>query len=176
VEIPYRGGDLSMVILLPGKMSNLKKMEQLLSPELLQSLSFRKTEMIVGLPKFKIESALQLGETLSAMGAPLAFSDSADFSGITKEEPLKLNEVIQKTFVEVAEKGTEAAAATAVVQGAGAGIQQIPIFVADHPFLFLIRENSTGSILFIGRLTDPDLAGEIQAKPERGVIRRRQKN
>lgn len=145
VEIPYEGDNLSMVILLPlpGEKSDLVS---------LNDLAFQKQKVLVQLPKFKIETEFYLGKTFTALGMPLAFSTQADFSGMDGSRNLFIGEVIHKAFVEVDEEGTEAAAATAV------GIRTTsmpPQFVADHPFLFLIRENSTGTILFIGRVTDP---------------------
>jgi serpin B len=87
------------------------------------------------------------------MGMPDAFSGGADFSGMAKGQ-LFISEVVHKAFVKVNEEGTEAAAATAVIMGRGAP-PPVPTFRADHPFLFLIRENTTGSILFVGRVVDP---------------------
>ena len=89
----------------------------------------------------------------------MAFSDAADFSGISdpeKEIPLKITDVLHKAFVEVNEEGTEAAAATAVIMAKTVSVKPPdPVFRADHPFLFCIRDNATGNILFMGRLTDP---------------------
>jgi serine protease inhibitor len=145
LELPYTGGDLSMLILLPNPGEELV----LQFPE---ELEFREMEVMVQLPKFKLETDFYLGSTLASLGMPMAFSQQADFSGMNGSRNLFIDEVIHKAFVEVNEEGTEAAAATAV------GIRTTsmpPQFVADHPFLFLIRENSTGTILFIGRVTDP---------------------
>jgi len=145
LELPYESGDLSMIILLP----NPGEKPALTS---LDDLEFREMEVMVQLPKFKIETEFYLGKTLSALGMPLAFSGKADFSDMDESHNLSIDEVIHKAFIEVNEEGTEAAAATAV------GIRATsmpPQFIADHPFLFLIRENSTGTILFIGRITDP---------------------
>ena len=83
-----------------------------------------------------------------------AFSGRADFSGMDGRRDLFISEVIHKAFVEVNEEGTEAAAATAII-GIGSAPEQIPVFRADHPFLFFIRDNNAGSILFMGRVTDP---------------------
>lgn len=96
-----------------------------------------------------------LKETLSEMGMPLAFSAAADFSGMSEEKALDLSAVIHKAYVDVNEEGTEAAAATAVtIVGVSLGPPPA-IFYADHPFVFLIRDNSSGSILFLGRLAQP---------------------
>jgi len=93
-----------------------------------------------------------LGDTLAAMGMPLAFTEQADFSGMTGTRDLFIGAIVHKAFVEVNEEGTEATAAT----GVGMKLTSMPPqFTANHPFLFLIRENSNGTILFIGRVADP---------------------
>ena len=108
------------------------------------------------LPKFKTTSGFQLEKILGSMGMPQAFSRSADFSGMTGQRELFISAVIHKAFVNVDERGTEAAAATAVVMTrAGPPGPRPAVFRADHPFLFLIRDNRTGSILFLGRLMNP---------------------
>jgi serpin B len=94
-----------------------------------------------------------LGKTLKSMGMPLAFSGRADFSGMAPHKELRISKVIHKAFVDVNEKGTEATAATAVIMSRGAGA--VPVFRADHPFTFLIRDKTTGSILFVGRMINP---------------------
>jgi serpin B len=112
--------------------------------------------VMLSLPRFKMETELKLKPVLCGMGADLAFSDRADFSGIG-DEPLKISEVVHKAFVEVNEQGTEAAAATAVAM-AVCGIMRLPepkAFRADHPFLFFIRDRNTNTVLFSGRVLDP---------------------
>jgi serpin B len=145
LELPYEGEDLSMLILLPNPGEDLA----LPWPA---DLEFNEMEVMVQLPKFKLEAEFYLGRTLASMGMPLAFSSQADFSGMDGTRNLFIDEVIHKAFVEVNEEGTEAAAATAVVMRT---TSMPPQFVADRPFLFLIRENAAGTILFIGRVTDP---------------------
>ncbi len=152
LELPYEGGDLSMLILLPHQPNGLADLEQRLDLDTLYDLEFQERETMLQLPKFKLEWKFELSKTLAAMGMPLAFSDQADFSGLDGSRSLTIGCVIHQAFVEVNEEGTEAAAATAV------GIKAMsmpPQFVADRPFLFLIRENTTGAILFIGRVMDP---------------------
>jgi serpin B len=151
LELPYEGDDLSMIILLPKAGSSLPN----LGTNLLASLEFQEMEVMVQLPKFKVESTFQLGDTLAAMGMPLLFSTQADLSGMDGSRNLYIGAVVHKAFVEVNEAGTEAAAATAIGVRA---TSMPPMFVADHPFLFLIRENSSGTILFIGRIDDPSTA------------------
>ncbi len=155
LELPYEGGDLSMLVLLPSNGNTTESLVQKLSPDTLSGLSFRKQELVVNLPKFKLESSFDLGGTLQQMGMTDAFSDAADFSGMDGTRELFISAVLHKAFVEVNEEGTEAAAATAVVMK----LRSVPPpprqFIADHPFLFFIRENSTGAILFMGRVMDP---------------------
>ncbi len=145
LELPYEGSELSMVILLPNPGENPQ-------PVSLDELEFNQREVMVQMPKFKLESSFTLGSTLAAMGMPLAFSKQADFTGMTGSRDLVIDDVIHKAFVDVNEEGTEAAAATAEMMF---GTSMPPQFVANRPFLFLIRENSTGTILFMGRVMDP---------------------
>jgi serpin B len=99
----------------------------------------------------------QLKKPLVKMGMKTAFTGSADFSGMCESESLFIDQVYHKAFVKVDEEGTEAAAATAVVMSRKSAVRPQPVltFHADHPFIYLIRDNQTGSILFMGRLTDP---------------------
>jgi serpin B len=114
-------------------------------------------EVDVVLPRFKMTGEFDLGDTLAAMGMPDALGRGADFSGMNGRTPdLFIAHVVHKAFVEVNEEGTEAAAATAVIMGRAVRIS--PLFRADHPFLFLIRDKATGSILFLGRVADPSAA------------------
>ena len=152
LELPYEGGDLSMVLLLPSKKNDLAALEKKLTPGLFDSLEFHEGEVMVQLPRFKLEWKLELSTILKALGMPLAFSNQADFSGMDGTKELSIGTVIHQAFIEVNEEGTEAAAATAVGMRA---TSMPPMFIANHPFLFLIRENSTGTILFIGRVMDP---------------------
>jgi serpin B len=157
LELPYEGGDLSMVVLLPREKDGLKKLEETLTTAKLDGclgkLAGRK--VAVTLPRFKLQSRFELGKALAAMGMPLAFTGAADFSGITDTEKLFISKVIHQAFVDVNEVGTEAAAATAVVLTREAAPEKPATFRADHPFLFLLRDNRTGSVLFLGRLSDP---------------------
>jgi len=160
VELAYRGDELAMVILLPRKVEGLGELEKALSPQKLgELLKELKEELVqVTLPRFTITSALNLSVTLSQLGMPDAFTDKADFSKITSAEKLFLSGVYHQAFVTVDEDGTEAAGATAVAAAAEdvpAGPKRPFIFLADHPFIFLIRHNPTDSILFMGRLAEP---------------------
>ncbi|MCL5773261.1 MAG: serpin family protein [Firmicutes bacterium] len=154
IELPYADKELSMLILLP-KGDNLKIMEKLLEPKKLNELrsSLLEEKVDVYLPRFKLETKYEMADALKKMGMMTPFSGKADFSGISKKQ-LLIDNVIHKAFVEVNEEGTEAAAATGVVM-LGAGAIRIPVFRADHPFIFIIQETKTGNILFMGRVVDP---------------------
>ena len=159
LELPYVGGDLAMMVLLPRKVVGLTQFEADLSVENLNTWigRLRKREISVFLPKFKMTSQFRLGETLASMGMPDAFGGNADFSGIDGTKNLFISAVIHKAFVDVNEEGTEAAAATAaVISVTSAPATPPPTFRADHPFVFLIRDNHTGSILFVGRVVNPN--------------------
>lgn len=156
----YKGGDLSMIILLPNTLDGLAMLEHRLgSASLAKWLSrldeSKGTVSQVFLPRFKMSSRFDLSQTLSGMGMPAAFrEETADFSGITDRKGLFISAVAHEAVVEVNEQGTEAAAATAVLDAEGY-LPRKPVFRADHPFVFLIRENRTGAILFLGRVVDP---------------------
>jgi len=153
VEVPYADNDLSMLILLPRKVDGLAELEKLLNQTnytaWTKSLPSNRVHLI--LPKFKATSDFSLRGTLSALGMNDAFSAGADFSGMDGTRELFISDVIHEAFVELNEEGTEAAAATAVVMSRSAPT----VFRANHPFLFLIRDNRTGSILFLGRIENP---------------------
>ncbi|MGD9212009.1 MAG: serpin family protein, partial [Desulfobacteraceae bacterium] len=125
---------------------------------IIQKMSARQVNL--SLPKFTFQSDFKLKDTLDNMGMNDAFvANAADFSGITGERDLYISEVIHKSFVAVDEEGTEAAAATAVIApGSGTGPQDSVSFTADRPFIFLIRDRATQTILFIGRVMNPNEA------------------
>ena len=157
IELPYqtseKGAALSMFILLPRQNENFALIDKKLPDYLLKSgkeLS-ELSEIAVYLPKFKTESTLRLQEPLKTLGMINAFDSSADFSGMTDKEKLRISAVVQKSFIEVNEEGTEAAAATAVVASRG----RTPVFRADHPFIFWIKDNRSGTILFLGKIVEP---------------------
>jgi serpin B len=158
LELPYVGGDLSMIVLLPQKRDGLPALEAALNLDNLALWTQRlhPTKVQVMLPRFKLSGEFDLRKTLQAMGMVDAF-DAADFSGMTGQRGLVISEVVHKAFVDVNEEGTEAAAATAVLMARSIP-PPTPLFRADHPFLFLLRENSTGSVLFMGRVMDPSAA------------------
>jgi serpin B len=160
LELPYKGGRMAMVVLLPRKVDGLPDLEKKLRTEefakLPSRLSHRNVQ--IALPKFKIATpTLDLNRPLEKLGIRKAFSSSADFSGICAEERLSISGVYHKAFIDVNEAGTEAAAATGVVMARSAAPPQTPppVFRADHPFLFLIRDVQNGAVLFLGRLQRP---------------------
>ncbi len=158
LELPYVGEELSMVVLLPRKVDGLADFEKSLTHKGLTEWveALRKEEVAVYLPKFKMTSSFSLSEVLQSLGMPDAFSlGLADFSGMTGNKDLFISAVIHKAFVDVNEEGTEAAAATAGVMALERVPAPPPVFRADHPFLFLIRDRRTGSILFMGRVVNP---------------------
>jgi len=170
LELPYKGGDLSMVILLPvepkerlraplnpWRLESHAAFERSITAERLNQWlrAMRLQEVDVFLPRFTVTSEFSLAETLKAMGMKDAFTTDADFSGMDGTKALYISAVVHKAFVDVAEEGTEAAAATAVVMAVKGAPQEAPVFRADHPFVFLIRHMKTGSILFMGRVMNP---------------------
>jgi serpin B len=160
LELPYAGGDLAMVVLLPRAVDGLDAFERSLSAESLAQrlIQLRARQVAVALPRFKLTSEFELARTLAALGMTLPFTGRADFTGINGgKEPLEISAVIHKAYIDVNEEGTEAAAATAVgIRATSAVIPQPPIpFRADHPFLFLLRDRRTGNLLFLGCLTQP---------------------
>jgi serpin B len=156
VELPYDGRELSMVILLPEE-GQFEAFEGSLDADLVAAIieDLDSSEVALTMPKFEFESAFGLKEALSAMGMPIAFTDEADFSGMTGVRDLHIAEVIHKAFVSVDEAGTEAAAATAVIMELTAMPAEPVEVTVDHPFIFLIRDIETGTILFVGRVLNP---------------------
>ncbi len=165
IQMAYSGAELSMVVLLPDDPKGLPALEaKLTAKELtrwtkdLDNASSRET--ILWLPKIHMEARAKLKPALQGLGVRTAFSDAADFSGVTGGPDLKIDEVIHQTFLDVDEKGTEAAAATAVTMVATSAAPGPPPpppfeFKADKPFLFMLRDMRTGLVLFIGRHVEP---------------------
>lgn len=162
LDMPYKGNGLSMVIFLPANNKSLddvrsKFTETYYTKLISGGMRYQRTE--VHLPKFKADYDVTLSKPLKAMGMKKAFTDFADFSGMRKPKDVCISEAFHKTFIAVDENGTEAAAATAVVMIQTTSVAPRPappvIFRADHPFIYIIRENSTGAILFIGEMHSP---------------------
>ena len=166
LELPYGHRDLSMIVLLPDGVGGLANLEAALSVSNLNkwasALVSQSVEVL--LPRFRFTQQFALANVLTSMGMASAFDiESANFRGITDPGacivlPLCISEVVHQAFVEVNEEGTEAAAATAdtVVLCSVSSAPPVPVFRADHPFLFMIRHNASGSILFLGRVSNPE--------------------
>jgi serpin B len=156
VEIPYIGGSLAMTVIVP---DDLATFEQALTAEQLTSITaaLAETQVALTFPKFSIETKAELADVLAALGMPSAFDDQADFSGITTAEKLEISNVIHQANIDVDEKGTEAAAATAVVMRMLSAPAEPVTVRVDRPFLFALRDVPTGAILFLGRVADPSI-------------------
>jgi serpin B len=155
LELPYKGTELSLLVLLPRKVDGLPEWEKRLTAATLKKwlAGLREGRVGVSLPRFECTSAIRLDQVLQDLGMPRAFRPGlADFSGMDGKKKLFIQAAVHKAFVTVNEVGTEAAGATAVVIN---DESKPPSFRADHPFLFLIRDNRSGSVLFLGRLADP---------------------
>jgi len=161
ISLPYKGKALSMVILLPKSVDGLPAVEQQLTAGnlggWLSKLDRQPDRKVsVYLPKFKLESGYDLVSPFQKMGMTDAFSPAADFTGMGWQKGmLWIGQIKHKAFVEVNEEGTEAAAATAVEMVTKSMPMREPVFRADHPFFFMIRDNETGTILFMGRMANP---------------------
>ncbi|NXS42687.1 OVAL protein, partial [Balaeniceps rex] len=155
LELPYASGELSMLVLLPDDISGLEQLETAITSEKLMewtSSNMEERKLKVYLPRMKIEEKYNLTSVLIALGVTDLFSSSANLSGISSAESLKMSEAIHEAFVEIYEAGSE------VVGSTGAGMEVTSVseeFRADHPFLFLIKHNPTNSILFFGRCFSP---------------------
>lgn len=157
LEIPYSGNEITMVLLLPREADGLVALEQKLTHESFNDWigSLHELEVQVALPRFTVSASLDLGSLLPRMGMASAFDPRlADFSGMTGRRDLFISAAVHEAYVEVNEEGTEAAAATGIVMGLTSA-RPGPSFIADHPFLFLIRDRATDAVLFLGRLQDP---------------------
>ena len=170
LDLPYRGDDVSLLVLLPERTASLHSFEATLSAALLDDVlaHMREQEVEVFLPRFTTTwGAVDLRDDLGALGMPLAFDMArADFSGMNGHQPpdddaLYLSGVVHKTFIEVNEQGTEAAAATGAFMEFGSAFDPppIPVFRADRPFLYAIRDRRSGVLLFLGRMVDPTVNG-----------------
>lgn len=155
VELPYRGGRFSALAVMPTQQSLRDFVAGLTSDRLAAIVSGLSGQAVaLALPKFTTTSTLELNSVLQQLGISAAFGDGADFSGITSS-PLKISEVLQRSYLKVAEKGTEAAAVTGAVLVPTAVPAAQNRITLDHPFLFLIRDNTTGAILFASEINNP---------------------
>lgn len=164
VSMPYsfgNGPQLSMLVVVPKAKDGLQSVEDAYIREGADPFAKAMNEhgkIDLTFPKFKVTGSFELSDALSKMGMERAFSDDADFSGMSTKTPLKISKVIHQAFAEVDEKGTEAAAATAVVMAeiTSVSVPRKPLVVTvDRPFLFFVRDDASGAVLFAGRITDP---------------------
>ncbi|XP_069324001.1 serpin B3-like [Eulemur rufifrons] len=161
LEIPYKGKDLSMIVLLPNEIDGLQKLEDKLTAEKLiewtSSQNMSKTDVDLYLPRFKVEKSYDLKDVLMAIGMVDVFSQQdADLSGMTGSRHLAVTKALHKSFVEVTEEGAEAASATGIVVNiTSSGYSIHEEFRCNHPFLFFIKQNKTNSILFFARVSSP---------------------
>ena len=158
-EIPYGDGNFVLDIILPHKDTEIDKIIDILSVQTFNNWinNANPIQTELSIPRFKYGYKIELNKILSEMGMEIAFGGRADFSGISRGYPLSIDKVTHQTFIETTEKGTEAAAATVV------GIKRtafIPeerfVFNADHPFIYLIREKKSNTIIFVGLVTNPE--------------------
>ena len=170
IELPYKGDKISMLIMLPrleggesrfnsyGETTNMTQLEAMLNESKLREWreELRIQELNVFLPKFTFETSYKLADIFKEMGMVLPFEErKADFSGIDGTELLYIDEVLHKAFVDVNEEGTEAAAVTAIVMNVPTSARITHTFRADHPFVFIIQEQNSGNILFMGKVNNP---------------------
>ncbi|MDB6121398.1 MAG: hypothetical protein JWQ71_391 [Pedosphaera sp.] len=159
VALPYTDHAFSMIVLLPRKADGLSKLEAMLNSKKfstwLEKAKFREAELF--LPRFKLESSFEMTPVLKNLGMTDGFTRNADFSGIDGTKLLYISDVLHKAFLNVDEEGTEASGIFALrgLAQSRHDREETAIFRADHPFLFLIRDNISGSILFMGRVVDP---------------------
>jgi serine protease inhibitor len=155
-ELPYGSGETVMTVLLPNANTTADRLLAALTPtEWAQLQSTMATSKLdIGLPKFSLRTEANLKSILSQMGMPTAFTDRADFTGINAQGGLLLTQVKQNAFVTVDEKGTEAAAVTNI----GVGVTSVPVpYLCDRPFLVVIHEKTSGTLLFLGKIANPSL-------------------
>jgi len=160
IELLYKGQKMSMIIILPKEIGGWKLIGKIISCNKLNIIhkEMKPHKINMSIPKFSFESKFNLKEILYKMGMEQAFTNDADFSGMTEDNDLRIDEVIHKAFIEVNETGTEAAAATAVIMSLKTALEEEDViqFVADHPFLYFITDKTTGGIIFMGRYVNPE--------------------
>jgi serine protease inhibitor len=159
LSMPYKGNAVSLIAFLPRQKDGLKALEGMLNAGVVNEAvgKLGNSKVAVSFPKFKMTSSFDLKDVLAKMGMPTAFEDGkANFSGIVETNDLYLSKVVHKAYVDVNEEGTEAAAATGAVGArTPSPVERTPDFRADHPFVFAIRDNKSGGILFMGRVANP---------------------
>jgi serpin B len=157
VDLPYKGRRFSMLVLMPAA-GGMGALERGLTAQRVTRIagSLELTDLRLRMPRFRVEARLPLAGPLKAMGMSRAFSDAAEFPRISRTESLKIQSVVHKVWIEVGEKGTEAAAATGIsFEPTSASVPPPRALTIDRPFLFVLRDNATGAALFLGRVEDP---------------------
>jgi serpin B len=156
VELPYAGNELAMLVIVPDE-GSFADVETALEAELLDAVTagFEYQQVVISLPKFDIRLQVGLIPALRAMGLTEATGSSADFSRMTGGKDLFISDVVHEAWISADEAGTEAAAATAVMMSLTAAPAEPIEFVVDRPFLFVLHDTETGSILFMGRVVNP---------------------
>ncbi len=158
LQLPYKGGKIAMLILLPRSIDGLTQLESKFSAKMVANAvaGVEPAQVAMAIPKFKFSAEIGLSPTLKEMGMATAFTPGrADFSGIDGAGDLFISAALHKAYVSVDEQGTEAAAATGIVMMPTVALLPRNTFTADHPFLFIIRDQVTGAVLFMGRIEDP---------------------
>jgi len=158
IDIPYSDDDYSLMIIVPKSYRKIKKLEKKLDQEFYNNyINYKEKKQVkLSIPKFNIKSDYDLGETLVKMGLKDAFTGNADFSGITEQEKLYISQAIHKATIEINEEGTEAAAATAVVMRKMSVMLDNVELKVDRPFIYILRNNQTNCIYFIGKVVNPN--------------------
>ncbi len=159
IEVPFKGKDIVLLAMLPEDMAGMESLENRLTPEFLKQATEKLSteEVDLKLPKIKLETeSVRIDNLLSNMGMPIAFSGSADFSGISKKKDLRIDKVFHKAFLEFTEQGAEAAAATAITMTRTSVNLHGPKFWANRPFIFFIWDKTNNVILFMGRIERPN--------------------
>lgn len=158
IDIPYSNESISLMIILPKSYKKLKKVEKKLNNEYYSNYiqNRKKRRINLSLPKFNIESEFDLNKTLSELGIKDAFTEAADFSGITSAEKLYISKVVHKANIAVDEEGTEAAAATAVMMRKTSVLLEDVDFIANKPFIYILRNNENNCIYFMGKIVNPN--------------------
>ena len=155
VDLPYQGNEVSMLLLMPAA-GDLPSLEASLDAKKLEQYvgALQQGELEFSMPKFSIDLETKLAEPLTAQGLGVAFSSDADFSAMTGDRSLSISDVVHHAVIKVTEEGTEAAGATAIVFGVTSIPLTRPLHV-DRPFVYFIRDNATGALLFMGHVVDP---------------------
>ncbi|XP_074860504.1 serpin I2 [Carettochelys insculpta] len=158
LELPYKGKEFSLVLTLPSEAVNIEEVEKLITAQLIKDwfAEIQEEDVEISLPRFKIEETVNLQEALRSVNITEIFNAGCDLSGITESSDIHISKAIQKVCIEVNEEGSEAAASSSTQMAAIMNLSHNQ-FVANRPFLFILKYNPTGSIVFMGRLANPDV-------------------